>query len=219
MFSFMGHEYWKDIPINTNYQISTNGRIWSKIMGSILIPRVRNGYQCINLWDNGNPKRYTVHYLVLLTFISNRPSPPNNIIRHYPDQNPLNNRLENIEYSSQTQNTYDQIENDTYTCAKLTPEDVIEIKEALLCGISGSILSKTYNISAAVITNIKHNKIWKNIGPDTSMVFQKYGKRSKEEVEKIELMLQQGYTQTDIAKIMKCDQATVSNIKNKKHYK
>ena len=48
-------------------------------------------------------------------------------------------------------------------CAKLTEENVKEIKKQLLYGLSGVDIAKKYNVSSTAIYWIKNNKTWKHI--------------------------------------------------------
>lgn len=103
-------EEWKDIPgYEGLYQASTLGRIkslgrvtweewydgthgrWHSFPEKILIPKVdRNDYLSVGLYNiNKNRKRYRVHRLVAITFLSNENNLPH--INHK-DENPHNNR-------------------------------------------------------------------------------------------------------------------------------
>lgn len=108
-------EIWKDIKgFEGRYQISTLGRVKSLqrtvkagkgtriIDECILVPHYfLNGYQRVSL--RKHPKRYwyNVHRLVAESFIAN----PNNykIVNHI-DSNPSNNRIDNLEWCTQSYN-------------------------------------------------------------------------------------------------------------------
>lgn len=214
----MIQENWKIHPEYCDYEISDFGNVKSKKTGIFIKPRANEkGYLRVNLWKDEICKRIFVHKLVCETFIGPRPN--GKIIRHYPDQNPSNNNLNNLSYDTPQQNNYDRIENNTYTCAKLTSEDVLEIKEALICGISGHILSKLYTISPAVITNIKHNKIWKNIGPDVSLYWNKYAKQPNSSLKLIFELNKAGFYHSEIAKLLGVTDSTVYKTLNGIHNK
>lgn len=165
-------EIWKLHPTWTNYEISNYGKVRNKTTQQTLNgTKNGNGYIRIHVIDivNNIRKHEFLHKLVLETFIG--PRPKGKIIRYYPDQDPSNNRLDNLSYNTSQQNNYDRIENDTYNQAKLTPEMVLEIKEYIKQGISGKLLSEEYKISRAIISNIGNNNIWKNIGDDVSFYY------------------------------------------------
>lgn len=117
-------EIWKDIEgYEEYYQVSNFGRVKSFIgwNGHRYIKREqllnpykqqsgRNYYRSVvKLKKNKKSKDYRVHQLVAKAFIDN----PNNykIINHK-DGNPLNNRVENLEWCTQKENVRHAIENE-----------------------------------------------------------------------------------------------------------
>lgn len=198
----MSIEIWKELPADNefyiHYEVSNYGNIRNKYAKNTLsLFENDNGYLRAALWNKSKKKMEFIHKLVMLTFIGERPD--GLIIRHYPDQNPKNNKLDNLSYDTQTQNNYDRIENETYNCAKLTPELVLEIKNQLSNGITGQELSIKYDISMPVITNIKHNEIWQNIGDDISQTYTKFAKTTNANIDKIFEMNSAGYSNIEIA--------------------
>ena len=115
-------------------------------------------------------RSYFVHRLVLLTFVG--PRPAGMVVRHFPDRNPNNNCLSNIQYGTPKENSADQLFHGTATkgqrngCAKLTDDDVKAIKEALSKGAVGSQVAKKYKVSRSTISLINVNRAWKNISPE-----------------------------------------------------
>lgn len=214
---------WKTIPGYSKYIINECGDIYSFFSDNILTPAInQDGYLRIMLKNNNNKRKTEfVHKLVLLTFIG--PRPKGMICRHYPDQNPQNNHISNLSYSNQQQNSYDRIENNTYTCAILTPNMVIHIKEMLQNHATDKQIQEIYDISSAVLSNIRHNNIWKNIGIDISNIEYRRGGGQKltiDEVKIIKTLLKEGkLSQQKIANKFGIDQSAVSNIKNNKSYR
>lgn len=47
--------------------------------------------------------------------------------------------------------------------AKLTPTQILEIKNLIKKGIPGKEIAKEYNISPSAISRIKQNKTWKGV--------------------------------------------------------
>ena len=89
------------------YEVSTWGRVKSlrynktnKIV--ILTPvKTKAGYLMISLCKDKSVKRFYIHRLVAVTFIPN----PNNLpLVNHKDQNPQNNRVENLEWCTQKYN-------------------------------------------------------------------------------------------------------------------
>jgi len=110
---------WKAIPGFSAYQASRGGEIRStdrqlpdgrNVKGVTLRPKVTNkGYLLIGLTDDEGEKRWrTVHRLVLTTFVG--PCPPGQEARHLNDD-PLDNRLANLEWGTPEENMGDRIRN------------------------------------------------------------------------------------------------------------
>ena len=100
-------EIWKDIlGYEGHYQVSNKGRVKSLKQGKekILKPERCRGYLRVGLLKNRNRKMFMVHRLVAQAFISNSDNLP--MINHK-DENPSNNRVENLEWcDSKYNNNY-----------------------------------------------------------------------------------------------------------------
>ena len=109
------NEIWKDIEgWEGLYQVSNMGRVKSLprvLMDSkgrrhpvgekILKPHDRKGYDSVTLQDMRR-ETYSVHRLVALHFI---PNPDNLPIVNHKDENPKNNRADNLEFCTISYNT------------------------------------------------------------------------------------------------------------------
>lgn len=99
-------EIWKDIKEYPGYQVSTDGRIKSfkqSKEGKILKPKISAGYAGVDFRKDGRSYYGLVHRVVLSTF-----SPVKNwevLTVNHIDGDCLNNRLENLEWMTQTENT------------------------------------------------------------------------------------------------------------------
>ena len=105
----MENEIWKDIPgYEGCYQVSSYGNVRSlerpyticsktiiSTKSKILKQGIVKGYYNVELNVNGVAKKIFVHRLVALAFIPNINNLP--CINHK-DENPLNNRMENLEW-------------------------------------------------------------------------------------------------------------------------
>lgn len=108
-------EIWKNIQgYEGRYQVSNMGRIKSlsrKVWNGktyfwtserILRPGIdRDGYRLVNLSKNGKAKTEKVHRLVAKTFI---PNPENKEAVNHIDEDPSNNKLENLEWATVSEN-------------------------------------------------------------------------------------------------------------------
>jgi len=97
----MSEENWKILDNFSNYEISSFGNLRNKITGYILKPCIKSGYLCSNLTnDDKKSKTMKIHRLVGLSFI---PNPENKYTINHKDHNKLNNNLNNLEWSTATE--------------------------------------------------------------------------------------------------------------------
>jgi hypothetical protein len=110
----MQEELWKDIPGHKDYQASTFGRIKSfrqtdpngKMLKQGLVGS-SNKYLSVCLFSP-NRKTILAHKLVALTFIGPR---PDKLVIDHIDNDPMNNRADNLQYiTSQKNNAKDRAE-------------------------------------------------------------------------------------------------------------
>ena len=96
-------EEWRDIKgYEGKYQVSNLGRVYSYHKRDFLVlnPR-KDGRLQVSLCKNGVNKMFKVHRLVAESFIPN----PNNLPQiNHRDENPKNNRVENLEWCTHKYN-------------------------------------------------------------------------------------------------------------------
>ena len=126
-------ELWKSIPgYEGIYSASTQGRIRSEgrtvirrngapqFWASRILSAGRKpgGHMSVRLADvTGSAKSLTVHRLILLTFVG--PCPDGLEVLHA-DDNPYNNRLENLRYGTRSENQHDAVRNGKHAQAAKT---------------------------------------------------------------------------------------------------
>lgn len=166
-------EFWRDIPGYVgSYQVSSLGRVRS-------LPRVIPVYDSIRQITYARPcpgkilrqavcdkaghvsvhlgkycRGIPVHQLVMLAF--HGPPPPGMEAMHL-NGNPVDNRPENLQYGTHSQNMTDM-----YRLGKgplkLTPEDVRQIRFGLAGGWSVKELAAMYGVSETCICRIRKRR-------------------------------------------------------------
>ena len=101
-------EVFKDIPgYEGIYQVSNLGRVKSFRFNKekILKPTVgSHGYYTVGLCK-GKRKTISVHQLVAMTFLNHKPDGTTKVVVDHIDNNPLNNRLYNLQLVTNRENT------------------------------------------------------------------------------------------------------------------
>lgn len=100
-------EKWKNIQGYEEYQVSNTGKVRSLDYRStsnveeLKLNTNIYGYKVVTLCKEGKPKHYSVHRLVAEAFI---PNPNNYPIVNHKDENPSNNKADNLEWCTQEYN-------------------------------------------------------------------------------------------------------------------
>lgn len=164
-------EIWKDIEgWETLYAISNLGNVLSKRRNKKLKPVPEGGgYLQVYLCNNGKYQRCVVHRLVATHFISNPDNKPE--VNHI-DANKSNNKVENLEWVTPSENIRHSFEiglinrgGENHPSNKLTEDDVRTIKKMLMDGVRMCEIEEKFKgvISRATICDIKAGRTWKNV--------------------------------------------------------
>ena len=164
-------EEWKEIEGFEGYHISNLGRVKSfkryaegKIMS---LNMTKQGYYHVILYSNKILKGMKVHRLVASAFI---PNPENKPQVNHIDGDKSNNCVNNLEWSTASENQFHAIELGLSTSckgmkhgrSKLTEELVIEILERGKWS-SYETIAKYYGVDRKTIEDILKRKRWKYI--------------------------------------------------------
>ena len=159
---------WRSIPVNLNYEASTEGTVRS--LHDVTKLRILktwknwNGYHLVGLGQ----KAYAVHRIVALTF--HGPCPDGLECSHL-DGNKNNNRADNLKYVTRKENHAHKKLHGTAQVgekggrAKLKNNDVYEIRR-LANKVTQRSLAKRFNVSESVISRIVLKKTWKHLLTD-----------------------------------------------------
>lgn len=83
------------------YKIFPDGRVIGRKGTFLKLHKGSSGYLQLNTWNNYAQKSYLLHRLVAMAFI---PNPENLAEVNHKDGNKLNNRVENLEWCTRSQN-------------------------------------------------------------------------------------------------------------------
>lgn len=154
-----------------NYEVNELGEIWSlpkktrkgvRIVKALKYPKT--GYMYVDLCKDGKVKKFTVHRLVALNLI---PNPENKPQVNHINGNKTDNRVENLEWCTRSENQKHSIQIGLRTTkgeknsqSKLNEQDVLYIRNSKE---KGSILAKKFNISNPTICDIRKYRSWTHI--------------------------------------------------------
>lgn len=164
------------IPGFPGYYISEDGTVWSvrpkNGRGGFVSPRrlgVRrdqDGYKCVSLQCGPKNLRRPIHQLLLMAFVG--PCPAGMVARHLNDiKDDL--RLDNLCWGTQLENGQDKARNgkavkgSRHHKAKLTEEQVIEIRKRLAAGEFTTTLAVEFGVRSTLISMIRLRQIWRHI--------------------------------------------------------
>ena len=178
-------EQWKAIPGFPGYEISDHGGVrsyWGRISNGIgkgcrmvlsLCPQKyfgqyigSSGYIQVRLRRDGRGYNKRVHQMILEVFVG--PCPPGLDACHE-DGNRLKNRLDNLRWDTRKSNIRDTKRHGTapigvkHGMAKLTEEEVIEIRRLHAIGLFHREIAVMFNVCPGTVGQIIRRKIWLHI--------------------------------------------------------
>jgi hypothetical protein len=160
----MSDEVWKPVPDLPGVEASSRGRI--RIDGTVRRSSSSNGYLRVQPKIDGKKRCLYVHQLVLAAFVG--PRPPGLVSRHL-DDNPLDNRPENLAYGTQAQNMADRDKHGNGPTgarngrSKLTPALVRLVRLARKGGASFQAIADAVNMNSTTIQDICKGRLWKDV--------------------------------------------------------
>jgi hypothetical protein len=161
-------EEWKMLPgWGDKYQVSNHGRIQSKASGDwkeMTLTIKDTGYPNASLRHDGKQKKVTIHILVAMLFLGER---PDGLVINHIDGNKLNNCVWNLEYVTAAENNrHAQIMGLNCTKEEMNPMaklNKIQVEEILQSKEPQSVIARRMNVCQQTISLIRSGKRWKGL--------------------------------------------------------
>lgn len=185
----------------------------------------RDGYRVVCLWKNNKSTAKTVHRLVALAFL---PNPENKPCVNHINGDKQDNRLENLEWMTYSENTIHSFENGLQVAAKgeevhnakHTNEQIHEICKLMEEGLRNIEIIEKLGVPKSLLKNIRNGRSWESIKsqyniPERSRVL------SEETVRWVCEKLEEGYRICDVVRAStnpKINKVNVKSIKDRKIY-
>ena len=150
---------------NTDYYVSSDGRVASMKSKKWLRCSIVKGYKYIKIKVDGKRKNVYVHRMVAECFLGESTLEVNHI-----DGNKMNNNVENLEYATHKDNMEHAYKNGLIDSrgsrngmSKLNEDLVLEIKTKLKDGFKRKDLAKEYGVSCVTIGEIDRGEKWRHV--------------------------------------------------------
>lgn len=162
-------ELFKVVPEYENYFVSADGKVVSTAKGAARKMKIMfndDGYAYVYMYRNKKQKKVYIHHAVLLAWVG--PRPPETEGRHLNDDK-TNNHYTNLAWGTRQDNVNDKVANgrqphgETSVTAKLSEEQVIEIRHKYSKGVSCRDIGNEYGVSHHQVLKIIHGKNWKHL--------------------------------------------------------
>lgn len=139
----------------------------------------KKGYMFTSFYINGKSKKFFIHRLVLMMF--NPVKNMENLQVDHIDTNKKNNRLDNLEWVTQSENQRRAFKNGLISRSgiknsqcKLNEKEVIEIANMLVDNIPYKIIIEKYNVSKSLLSSIRNKRLWRDLLKDYIFPKSKY---------------------------------------------
>jgi hypothetical protein len=161
-------EEWKEVVGFPGYQVSNMGNVMTVRSGVVLKPYF-DRHLVINLHKDGLQTSHRIHRLVLLHF--GPPMPFEGALALHRNDNPHDNRIDNLYWGSDKDNYHDSVRNgrkhgahpgERHHNAKLKDEDIPVIKKRLEAGETCAAIAQDYDVGVRHINQIKLGRIHKH---------------------------------------------------------
>lgn len=156
------------------YMVGNDGSVWScKSLNGVGVGQWhrlsgfvgRGDYLRVNLRRNGKIEKRSIHRLVLDAFIGPQPE----LEARHGNANRQDNRLTNLEWGTALENAEDRerhghtLRGTNHGMAKLTENQVREVKALAGNGLSKTAIAARYGIGRTTLGHILNGKNWRHI--------------------------------------------------------
>jgi hypothetical protein len=169
---------YRDIPGFPGYRVGSDGTVWTSKLTNhgvtdtwrLLKPKTSSQSEHVRVCLSRDGRNYLrfVHRLVLEAFVG--PPPDGMTGRHFPDRNPTNNDIINLQWGTQKENCKDRDIHGTTCCgeihpkAVLTEEIVLQIRHLAADGATYAELSERFGCQNGTLWAIRSGRTWKHVG-------------------------------------------------------
>lgn len=138
---------------------ASNGRTyWNELHEKPLQARLTGaGYMAVQTKELGKRKTLYIHRLVAQAFIP-KPFGCNEV--NHRDGNKTNNSLENLEWTTHSENLRHACASGLYRGRPIAAGEVLEIKRRLSAGEAVSSLAREYGVGRQAVEGIKSGRSW-----------------------------------------------------------
>ena len=170
----IGYEGLYEVSIYGRVRRTSNGGNWpaGHFMTLQKWPPVFNKknatrYWHVNLSKDNKRRGFYIHRLVMAAFVG---TCPDGYQTHHKDGNGQNNRLENLEYVTRSQNMKYKYQMARHShvgsknpCARLTEKSVKQIRERYANGETQCVIAKAFGVSQVMVSRIILRKSWAHV--------------------------------------------------------
>lgn len=151
-----------------HYLVTTEGRVFTLRKNRFMKAQDNMfGYLKVSLFKDKKLKSFKVATLVANAFLT---KDSKNLNINHKNGNKHDNRLDNLEYTTQSQNCRHALHflkvKRTHRDVFLTEKEVVVIKKLLKCKTPHQKIAKLFDCSRAHITNISNGKNWSQVKID-----------------------------------------------------
>lgn len=192
----------KQYPLNENYLVTEDGKIYDKVKKVWLKTRVKDdGYILVTLGG----KNERLHRVVCITYHKNPDNKPE--VNHL-DGDKGNNHKDNLEWVTSKENKdhawslglyKDVCEN--HHSAVYTDEQIHKACKMMEDGYRNKDVAEILHIDKDAVSHIRRGSLWKDISKDYNLKVSRVHRKSVESIVKICTLLEEGKSNTEIVSI------------------